>query len=748
MKKLPFFITGLAILFGLSLQGVVNAAPTSGSYYFTNLLEYSTTTTGCLQGGTTGSGIVTTFFTGTNCGSGSGSKWATSSSDSTAIYPAGALKVGIGTTSPYSTLSVVGTTTAAVFEATTTATSTFGGGLDIIGSGWFCKGTDCAGRGTINTGTLGYTPYYTGSNTVLSPNAGLFQDIGNSRVGVNTTVPNSALEINGDLYFTTGGDAIIRFDNNTSDALNILGGDGFNTVPGDINIYAGSDGDSLFQGGDVYMWPGTGSTDGNVILGYDRITANRAVGNVGIGTTSPYAKLSVVGEAVASHYTATTTATSTFGGSLDVTETNATSTFAGGISLSDGCIAMDNTCLVNTANVWGANQSFLNIGLGGTAPVSTSLFNANISGSTVTTNGSIVATYTGSSNSYRGLLFNPTYQGTGANPTVTGISSTVALTADPSTGSTVSGVSVTAGLSTTQVITQGTHTYRGLSGTIGSNAQTHSGGTFRMASVYGAAVPVLTGVTSQIAFAGLFADDVQLHSNKKLILEGSDTAKGDTYIVASTTTGGIHIFEDAVEIFAGVAGNVGIGTTSPYAKLSVVGETVSRNFTATSTTDTSALPLLGVSTGLTIPNGTGPTVDAAGKIAFDSTDNQFLVGTSTAYAAAIPTIQKLWSSSVASTSLDFVSGGRIPMPQHRDGVVIKEIHCFVDGGTSKVINIDTFAGGANTDSVTCDADGASDTAMSANYTITAGAPMALEMGATTGTVDYVSFSIWGTVVAE
>ncbi|MEX0652009.1 MAG: hypothetical protein WD509_00855, partial [Candidatus Paceibacterota bacterium] len=39
-------------------------------------------------------------------------------------------------------------------------------------------------------------------------------------------------------------------------------------------------------------------------------------GNVGIGTTSPYAKLSVVGETVSAFFTATTTATSTFGGGL------------------------------------------------------------------------------------------------------------------------------------------------------------------------------------------------------------------------------------------------------------------------------------------------------------------------------------------------------------------------------------------------------------------------------------------------
>ena len=42
-------------------------------------------------------------------------------------------------------------------------------------------------------------------------------------------------------------------------------------------------------------------------------------------------------------------------------------------------------------------------------------------------------------------------------------------------------------------------------------------------------------------------------------------------------------------LFVSQAGNIGIGTTSPYAKLSVIGEGVFRNLSATSTTATSTL---------------------------------------------------------------------------------------------------------------------------------------------------------------
>lgn len=76
-----------------------------------------------------------------------------------------------------------------------------------------------------------------------------------------------------------------------------------------------------------------------------------ANGNVGIATTSPYAKLSVAGEVVAAYFTATTTsATSTFAGAittnlLQVTGTSASSSFANGINISAGCFAQNGICL-------------------------------------------------------------------------------------------------------------------------------------------------------------------------------------------------------------------------------------------------------------------------------------------------------------------------------------------------------------------------------------------------------------------
>lgn len=149
---------------------------------------------------------------------------------------------------------------------------------------------------------------------------------------------------------------------------------------------------------------------------------------------------------------------------------------------------------------------------------------------------------------------------------------------------------------------------------------------------------------------------------------------------------------------------------------------------------------------LTIVTGTAPVISHAGDIAYDSTDKQFLVGTTTQNTPGVLRLkQKIWSGTIASTSVGFVSGGHIPLPPDTDGMTITEVDCFVDGGTSKAVNLDTLAGGTNVFSTTC---GTTNTQTSGGTTYTAGTPITLEFGATSGTVNYVSISVWGFITRE
>jgi hypothetical protein len=68
----------------------------------------------------------------------------------------------------------------------------------------------------------------------------------------------------------------------------------------------------------------------NTYFNQNQFTIDDTNGNVGIGTTSPYAKFAVAGQIVGAFFTGTTTATSTLGGGMNITT---------------GCFAINNVCL-------------------------------------------------------------------------------------------------------------------------------------------------------------------------------------------------------------------------------------------------------------------------------------------------------------------------------------------------------------------------------------------------------------------
>jgi hypothetical protein len=80
--------------------------------------------------------------------------------------------------------------------------------------------------------------------------------------------------------------------------------------------------------------------------------------------------------------------------------------------------------------------------------------------------------------------------------------------------------------------------------------------------------------------------------------------------------------------------------------------------------------------------------------------------------------------------------------------VVKEFHCAVDAGTSVVVNLSNSGGTTDSETITCDADGATDTDVATNNTYAAGSLNSLEIGTVTGAVDYLTIAIYGVYTRE
>lgn len=185
-------------------------------------------------------------------------------------YPDSTVKVGIGTTSPYAKLSVVGETVTSWLTATSTsATSSIFGNFRV-------------GFGT--------EPPANGGGLTVLPSAPF------GLVGIGTAAPQSLLHLVNS--FTIDHDTKFHFF------------DGFEYS---MKSTVGSAGDYLgfgvYDDGTGRIW-GLYSTSTNMY--------HYLAGNTGIGTSSPYARLSVVGETVTSWLTATSTTASTFAGSVGI----------------------------------------------------------------------------------------------------------------------------------------------------------------------------------------------------------------------------------------------------------------------------------------------------------------------------------------------------------------------------------------------------------------------------------------------
>jgi hypothetical protein len=225
--------------------------------------------------------------------------------------------------------------------------------LEVIGSGYF--------SGNLGIGTT--SPWRTLSvkgNSDLGNNA-----LAGSFTATSTTASvfpyasSTALTVSGNLYVNTY-NGPLQANNGVVSATTSIG------------VVYGGTGASSFGQGWIYSSGGTSSLAASTspTVNYLVATSTTATstfagpisiigssglnvltnGRVGIGTTSPYAQLSVAGVGAFDSLNVNSSATSTFFGgiqtnALNVTSSTASSTFANGISLSGGCYAINGTCI-------------------------------------------------------------------------------------------------------------------------------------------------------------------------------------------------------------------------------------------------------------------------------------------------------------------------------------------------------------------------------------------------------------------
>lgn len=173
---------------------------------------------------------------------------------------------------------------------------------------------------------------------------------------------------------------------------------------------------------------------------------------------------------------------------------------------------------------------------------------------------SSVITHTGTLSAMRALLFSAIHSGSSATGPKAPIGSLITATlAIDTTGSiNVLGTLTSAGASCALATIGGGQVVNFANKfQITSAAGNTTDQTINAASIWGTNPGTFAGAVGTVnRWAGLFSGDVQVNSDMKLLFEGADTVKGDTYMSYVTSTTSLDTYVDAVKNTSGKSDRV------------------------------------------------------------------------------------------------------------------------------------------------------------------------------------------------
>lgn len=222
------------------------------------------------------------------------------------------------------------------------------------------------------------------------------------------------------------------------------------------------------------------------------------------------------------------------------------------------------------------------LGLGTDAPSNVRIISATLSSSSVSTGMLLDLTHTGTTAAMRAMNFTATHSGSSANPSASSLFTSKNTT---DTTGTVTMIAIQGQPQAAVASTQGTKNYIGWRTSGSDGGFTHTGGTIRYYGMWAMASPAFAGGATVTTWAGMFEDDVQIISDKKLVLEGTSTTKGDTYLVFTSATPSIDVYLNGTQSWtwttslnkSEVVLGTKAGTSTTYAK---VGGIIDVNTTA------------------------------------------------------------------------------------------------------------------------------------------------------------------------